>query len=159
MTIPPRPPLHQLLQPISILTGDHLVVPIGVSHISFWLQEIQSREWEKKKEQMNNKAWVNSTARRLSCDTAFPVACISSENSTNHEECWLILTGSSLLLDPISCRLVSSVVRYRLPTATLRLPPRTAFSAFLFPTPTRVPLPTSGRVKISSPKPFVCFRA
>ena len=39
--------------------GDQLVVPIGVSHISLPLQEIQSREWEKK-EQTNNMLGVNS---------------------------------------------------------------------------------------------------
>ena len=45
------------------------------------------------------------------------------------------------------------------PSATLRRPSPTAFSEFLFPTPTGVPLPTSGRSEISSTKPFVCFRA
>ena len=35
------------------MAGDQLVILIGVSHISLRLQEIQSREWEKK-EQTNN---------------------------------------------------------------------------------------------------------
>ena len=43
-------------------------------------------------------------------------ACISSKNSTNHVECWLILTGlPSLMLHSISCPLVTSAVRCRLP--------------------------------------------
>ena len=43
----------------------HLVVPIEVSHISLWPQEIQPREWEKKnKEQTNNMAWVNSKCKK-----------------------------------------------------------------------------------------------
>ena len=42
-----------LFEPFHFLAGDQLVVPIGASHISLRLQEIQSREWEKK-EQTNN---------------------------------------------------------------------------------------------------------
>ena len=54
VTIPPRPPRHiNFSKPFHFLAGDHLVVPIGVSHISLWPQEIQSSEWEKK-EQTNN---------------------------------------------------------------------------------------------------------
>ena len=68
----------------------HLVVPIGVSHISLWPQEIQSREWEKRtKNKRTIWAWVNSSARRLSCDTLHSIcicrqtlAWISSEIST-----------------------------------------------------------------------------
>ena len=49
--------LHQLLRTISIfLAGDQLVVPIGASHISLRLQEIQSREWEKKNKR-TIRAW------------------------------------------------------------------------------------------------------
>ena len=55
---------------ISILAGDHLVVTIRASHISSWLQEIQSREWEERtKNKEQTRAWFNSSARRLSCDT------------------------------------------------------------------------------------------
>ena len=71
------------------------------------------------KEQRTNEqyAWVKSSARRLSCDTLhflcicrLSLTCSFCEISTSHEECWLILTGlPSLLLDPISCRLVSSL--------------------------------------------------
>ena len=42
------------------------------------------------------------------CICRLRLAWISSENSTTHEKCWLILTGlPSLRLDPISCQLVS----------------------------------------------------
>ena len=34
VTIPPRPAVYTNFETISILAGDHLVVPIGVSHIS-----------------------------------------------------------------------------------------------------------------------------
>ena len=54
VTIPPRPPRYiNFFEPFHFLAGDQLVVPIGVSYISLPLQEIQSREWEKK-EQTNN---------------------------------------------------------------------------------------------------------
>ena len=50
---PPR--TYQLLWRILSWPVIHLVVPIGVSHISLWPQEIQRREREKKiKEQTNN---------------------------------------------------------------------------------------------------------
>ena len=71
---PSAPTLHQLLRTISIfLAGDHLVVPMGASHISLPQQEIQSREWEKK-EQTNNMPGVNSSAEGKLCNTAFPVS-------------------------------------------------------------------------------------
>ena len=62
-------------------------------------------------------AWLNLSARRLSCDTLhslyicrLSLTCSFCEISTSHEECGLILTGlPSLLLEPISCRLVSSL--------------------------------------------------
>ena len=75
VTIPPHPPpLHQLLRNnFNLACESSSVSDRGIAHF-FTAQEILSREWEKKnKEQMNNKAWVNSSARRLSCDTAFPL--------------------------------------------------------------------------------------
>ena len=79
------------------------------------------------KEQTNKRTiwtWVNSKCQKRSyvklhslCICRLTLAWISSENSTTHEECWLILTGlPSLRLDP-----VSSAVRCRLATrVTLR---------------------------------------
>ena len=54
--IPPRPTTEYVnfFKPFYFLAGDHLVVPIGASHISSWLQEIQSREWEER-EQTNKR--------------------------------------------------------------------------------------------------------
>ena len=106
------------------------MVPIGVSHISSWLQEIQSREWEERtKSKRTIWAWVKSKCKKRSyvtlhslCIYRLTLAWISSENSTTHEEFWLILTGlSSLLLGSLSCRVVTSAIRCRLATrVTLR---------------------------------------
>ena len=50
VTVPPRPPRYINFFELFLFTaGDQLVVPIGASHISLPLQEIQSREREKKK--------------------------------------------------------------------------------------------------------------
>ena len=77
--------------------------------------------------------------------------------STSHEECWHILTGlHSLILDPISCGLVSSAVRCRLLTATLRLPSPTRFRGFLFPTPLWRSFPVTSRSRAQA---LVWFRA
>ena len=52
--LPPWPPCYiNFFGPFHYLAGDQLVVPIGASHISLRLQEIQSREREER-EQMNN---------------------------------------------------------------------------------------------------------
>ena len=62
VTIPTRPPEYvNFFEPFHFLAGDQLVV----SHISLRLQEIQSREREKKNKRTNEQyAWVNSSARR-----------------------------------------------------------------------------------------------
>ena len=122
---PPRPPRYiNLFEPFLFTAGDQLVVPIGASHISLPLQEIQSREREKK-EQTNNILGVNSKCKTRSIVTlCIPVsiyrltlAWISSENSTTLLECRLILTRIPSLLWTSShptglsapCRLVSRV--------------------------------------------------
>ena len=100
--------------------GDQLVVPIGASHISSWLQEIQSREWE---ERTKNKrtiwAWVNSKCKKCIplCICRLTLAWISSEIFT-YKECQPILTGlPSLLLDSLMptghfCCPVSTATRF-----------------------------------------------
>ena len=89
------------------------MAPIGVSYISSWLQEIQSREWEKRtKNKRTIWAWVNASARRLSFDTLhslcicrLALAWISSEISTKllgmptHLD-WSSLTAAGLYLMP-----------------------------------------------------------
>ena len=82
----------------------------GITHF-FMATEIQSREWEKKNKR-TIWAWVNSSARRLSCDTLhswcicrLTLACISSEISTKlpgmptHPD-WPSLTASRPYLMP-----------------------------------------------------------
>ena len=97
---PPRPPRYiNFFEPFHFTAGDQLVVPIGTSHISLPLQEIQSREWEER-EQTNNMLGVNSKCKTRSYVTLnIPVsiyrlmlAWISSENSSTLLECRLILT-------------------------------------------------------------------
>ena len=46
-------------EPFHFLAGDQLVVPMGASHISLRLQEIQSRVWEKKNKRTKRtiRAW------------------------------------------------------------------------------------------------------
>ena len=49
VTLAPRPPRYiNFFEPFHFTADDQLLVPIGISHISLRLQEIQSREWEKK---------------------------------------------------------------------------------------------------------------
>ena len=75
----------------------------------------------KNKEQTNNTAGVSSKCKKRSyvtlhflCVCWLTLTCSFCEISTSYEECWLILTGfPSLMLDPISRRLVSSAVRCR----------------------------------------------
>ena len=98
------------------------MVPIGASHIPLPLQEIQSREWEKK-EQTNNMLGVNSKCKTRSYVTlCIPVsiyrltlAWISCENSTTLLECRLILTRLPSLLWTSSHPTRISAVRCRLP--------------------------------------------
>ena len=99
------------------------MVPTGVSHISSWLQKYN--QGSGRKEQTNKWtiwAWVNSSARRLSCDTLhslcicrLTLAWISSEFSTKvlgmptHLD-WSSLTAAGLYLMPtglsdVRCRL------------------------------------------------------
>ena len=98
------------------------------------------------------------------CNIAFPMcicrltlAWISSENSTTHEECWLILTAlPSLTLGPY----LMLTAHFCCPVSTghSRHPSPTAFSEFLCPTPLAFPypLPVTSR---SRAQDFVWFRA
>ena len=143
--MPLRPPEYiKFFKPFQSWPVNNLVVPIGVSHISSWLQEIQSREWEKRtKNKRTIWACINSRARWLSCDTLrslcicrLTLAWISSEISTKllgiptHLD-WSSLTAAGLYFMPTGL----SAVRCRLPTALLRLPSPTASSRFLLPAP------------------------
>ena len=71
VTLPLRHPRYiNFFEPFHFFTaGDELVVPIGASHISLRLQEIQSREWEKKNKRTKEQyAWVNSSAEGELCN-------------------------------------------------------------------------------------------
>ena len=87
------------------------------------------------------------------------LAWVTSENSTKQLEYRLILTrSSSLSLDPISCWL-ASLLQCPESTALVRRPSPTACE-LLCPTNSLLASPsTSGHGEISSPKPFVWFRA
>ena len=69
---PLGPQYVNFFETISIfLAGDQLVLLIGVSHISSWLQEIQSREWEER-EQTNNMLGLIQAQEEELCNIAFP---------------------------------------------------------------------------------------
>ena len=154
------PPDTSTSSPFHFLVGDHLVVPIGVSHIS--LRHKKYNQGSERKEQTNDmlrltqvqevKLWHSA----FLCICRLTLTCILREISTKLEECWLILTGlPSLLLDSLSCRLVTSAVRCRQDThVTLRQLP--SLSSFV-QLPQWRSLPTSGRVEISSPNPSSGF--
>ena len=165
---PLGPPRYiNFFEPFHFLAGDQLVVPIAASHISIRLQEIQSREWEERKQtnKPNNMPGVNSKCNgKELCDTAFPVflcrltlAWISSETSTKLLRMPTYPDrSSSLLWTSLACQLVSllSGVDSPLVSPFTKLPSSSSFVQL----PSRVPLPTSGHAEISSPKLFVWFR-
>ena len=110
-------------------------------------------------------AWVSSKCKKRSyvtlhslCICRQTLTCNFCKISTSHEKGWLILTGlPSLLLDPISCRLVSAAVRCRLPTAPLRRQLTTLASFFqLFDLRSLVYFRYRGDL---DSKPIVWFRA
>ena len=60
----PRAPEYvNFFETFHFWVGDQLVVPIGASHISSLLQEIQSREWEER-EQTSKILGLTQGARR-----------------------------------------------------------------------------------------------
>ena len=127
MTLPPRPPRYiNFFEPFHFMAGDQPVVPIGVSHISLRLQEIQSREREKK-EQMNKLGLtqVQKGSYVTLCMCRLTLAWITSENSITLLECRLIfphcgwtLSHPTGLSAPMSTGL-SVVPRQLLPRASL----------------------------------------
>ena len=71
--IPPAHPEYvNFFKTISILAGDHLVVSIGVSHISSRLQKYNQGIWRKR---TKNKRGLGLTQVQEGqvCDTGFPV--------------------------------------------------------------------------------------
>ena len=69
------PPYINFFKPFHFLAGDHLVVPIGVSHIP--LRHKKYNQGSGRKRTNEQYAWVNSSARRLILwHCAFPYAYV-----------------------------------------------------------------------------------
>ena len=164
VTIPPRPPLHQLLRNhFNLDRWSSSGSDRGIAHFLMATRNTIKGVGEKNKEQ--TRAWVNWSARKLSCDTLHSFAYVDYRwrasfakfpqitGMLTHLD-WPSLTVAGLCLMPIG--LFSDWCR--LPTATLRLPSPTGFCGFLLPTPvTRVPLPTSGHVEDRGLRPLFGF--
>ena len=159
MTLPPRPPSYiNFFEPFHFTAGDQLVVPIGASHISLPLQEIQSREWEKKKTnkrtirlgltQVQKESYVTLCMCRL---TLVWILAKLLQSYWNADSSWLVFPHCSGLhlmptgLSAVPCRLVSPSP---LDNCSLELLCPTLWPAF--PSYFRSP-------EISNPKPFVWF--
>ena len=158
---PPRLPLHQLLRTISIfLAGDHLGVPIGGHRTFLYSYKKYNRGSGRKRTNEQNRqyeAGVNSKCKTRSYVTlCIPVsiyrltlAWISSENSTTHEECWLILTHLPSLLWTSSHPTGLSAVRCRLPCpSSVANPSSSSFSNSLLAFP--YPLPVTPRSRLQN---------
>ena len=139
----------------------HLVAPIGVSNIFLWPQEIQPREREKNKEQTNNKGLGQLGCKKGGSVTLYSLCiCRLTRNfhkaTRNADSSWLVFLLCSWTLSHAEWSLLLSVVDR--PSAS---PFANSFSQFLFPTtfffPTRVPLPTSGRVEGLELRPLFGF--
>ena len=154
VTLPLWPTRYiNFFEPFHFTVGEQLVVPIGVTHISLPLQEIQSREWEER-EQTNKTLRVNSIAEGELCNIVHVqtnASVDSSETSTKLLECRLILTRSSFTgLDPLSCRLVSLLSRVNcFCPSSLANSSSSSFSQLSSRVP--LPLPVTPRSQVQNP--------
>ena len=168
VTLPPRPPRYiNFFKPFLFFTaGDQLVVPIGASHISLPLQEIQSREREKN-EQTNNMLGLTQMQKG-----SYVTLCICRLTLV-----WILAkllqsywnADSSLLVFPhcFGSHLMSTGLSVPVSTG-LSAPVWTGHSRHLSPTPTSQSLCPTLRLAFPSyfrsrrdfkSKPFVWFRA
>ena len=156
-TFPLQPTLCQhSLQPFHFTAGDQLVVPIGVTHILYRYKNTIEGVGGKR---TNEKTLgVNSSAEGELCNTlgmcrltlVWILAKLPQSN-------WNADSSSFTGLDPISCWLVSPL---RCPVPTASLLSRANCLELVCPTNSLLASPsTSGHGEISSPKPFVWFRA
>ena len=153
VTLPLWPPCYiNFFKPFHFTAGDQLVVPIGVSHISLRLQEIQSREREEKKEQTNNMLGLTQVQKRsyvILCMCRLTLAWVTSENSTTLLECRLIFSHCGWTLShadwSLCCPMSTGHSHHPSPTAFLA-----PFSNSLLASPYHFR---------SRPKPFVWFCA
>ena len=142
VTIPPRPLVTSTSsKPFHFLAGDHLVVPIGVSHISSRLQKY-NQESGRKKNKEQTRVWVNSKCKKGDsvtlciplCICRLTLAWISSDiiykASRNANPSWPVFPHCCWTLSPPTGL---SAVRCRLPTrVTLRqLPSLSSFVQLL----------------------------
>ena len=145
VTLPTRPSdTSTSSNPFLFTAGDQLVVPIGASHISLPLQEIQSREWEKK-EQTNKMLGLTQVQKRsyvTLCICRLTLAWISSENSTTLLECQPILTGLHSLVWTLShadssfcCPVSTGHSRHPSPNCLPRAPLSNSLLVFPYPLP------------------------
>ena len=139
--------------PSLFTAGDQLVVPIGALHIFLRLQEIQSREWEKKV-QTNNMLGLTQVQKGsyvTLCMCRLTLAWISSETSTK-------LLGMPTYPDRSSSLLLGSLMPIRLSAVPCRLVTRLTLRQLPSSSPfvqlsSRIPLPTSGhsRSRVQNP--------
>ena len=143
------------------------MVPIGVTHISCHYIKYNRGNRRKKNKRTKRTICLGLTQEQKESYATLCIpnsiyrltlAWVNSENSTKQLECRLILTrSSSLSLDPISCSLVSLL---RCLVSGVDCPcPCPVANCHFEPNSLLASPSTSGHGEISSPKPFVWFRA
>ena len=155
MTLPPSAhTLYQLFERFHFFTaGDQLVVPIGVTHISFLLHQKQSREQEKKKKnktlglsQVQKESYVTLCMCRL---TLVWTLAKLPQSYWNADSSWLDLLSLIWTLSHADSSLCCPVS-----TASVRRPSPTGhFSVPLSHSLTGVPspLPVTSRSRVQNP--------
>ena len=143
----------------SLLTaGDQLVVPVGVTHISLPLHQLQSGNRRKRTNEQT--LGVNSSAEGELCNTLCMcrltlvwILAKLPQSNWNADSIFLHWSGPNLLPTGLSAPVsgVDCLVRGPAPTAHFEL---LCSTNSLFASPS-----TSGHGEISSPKPFFWFRA
>ena len=152
---PLGPPIRHFFEPFHFTAGDQLVVPIGALHISLPQQEIQSSEWEKKKEQTNNMLGLTQVQKEsyvTLCMCRLTLVWILAKllrSYWNADSSWLVLPLLWISSHPTG---LSAPVSTGLSVVRRQLLPRAPFS--LTGVPSLPPV-----TRDSSPKHFVWFRA
>ena len=159
---PPPPNTSSSSKSFLFTAGDQLVVPIGASHISSSLQEIQSREWKQKRTN-EQYAWVNSSAEGELCNIAFPLCICRLTLAWISSEIFTKLLGMPTHLD---CSSLTDSWTLSHADWSLCCPVSTGHSRHPSPTPSSQSLCLTlwlafpsyfGHVEISSPNPLSGF--
>ena len=153
---PSAPTLHQLLRTISFLGRWSTSGSIrGIAHF-FTLQEYNRGSGRKKNKRTKHLGLTRVQKRSYVtlCMCRLTLAWVTSENSTTLLECRLIFTHCGWTVSHADWSLCSGADwSLASPFANCQLlSPFVSFSYSRY-------LPTSGHAEISSPKPFVWFRA